>query len=68
MTRAPVASMRRNLAIAIGNSAGAVPPDLLDEDRDPARPSLSAPGVAEAIGWARGRIMDDAQAAADRQR
>jgi epoxyqueuosine reductase len=68
MTRAPVASMRRNLAIAIGNSAGAVPPDLLDEDRDPARPSLSAPGVAEAIGWARGRIMDDAQTAADRQR
>jgi epoxyqueuosine reductase len=59
MTRAPVASMRRNLAVAIGNSAGAVPRDLLDGERDPARPSLDAPGVREAVRWARARLHDE---------
>jgi epoxyqueuosine reductase len=56
MTRAPVQSLRRNLAVAIGNSAGAVPADLLDGTRDPERPSLEDPGVADAVRWARARI------------
>ncbi len=56
MTRAPVASLRRNLAIAIGNSAGQVPDDLLDDAPDDERPTLSAPGVADAIAWARERL------------
>jgi epoxyqueuosine reductase len=56
MTRAPVASLRRNLAIAIGNSAGHVPDDLLEGEPDDARPTLSAPGVADAVAWARERL------------
>ena len=56
MTRAPVASLRRNLAIAIGNSAGVVASDLLDEEPDDDRPSLSAPGVPDAIRWARDKL------------
>jgi len=58
MTRAPVASFRRNLAIAIGNSAGAVGVDLLDDVVDPARPSLQEPGVVEAVRWARARLRE----------
>jgi hypothetical protein len=58
MTRAPVVSMRRNLAIAIGNSAGSVPLDLLDDERDPARPSVDAPAVAEAVRWARACLRE----------
>jgi epoxyqueuosine reductase len=56
MTRAPVQSLRRNLAVAIGNSAGAVPADLLDETCDPERPSLEDPAVADAVRWARARL------------
>jgi len=56
MTRAPVASLRRNLAIAIGNSAGHVPGDLLDDEPDEERRTLSAPGVVDAIAWARERL------------
>jgi epoxyqueuosine reductase len=56
MTRAPVASIRRNLAIAIGNSAGDVAEDLLVDSSDPARPSLREPGVADAVRWARARL------------
>ena len=58
MTRAKVAGMRRNLAVAIGNAAGMVPPDLLDEPgpEDPERPSLGDPGVAAAVAWARARL------------
>ncbi|HXE81233.1 MAG TPA: tRNA epoxyqueuosine(34) reductase QueG [Vicinamibacterales bacterium] len=59
MTRAKVVGLRRNLAIAIGNSAGVVPPDLLDgaENEDPARPSLQDPGVVAAIHWSRRRLQ-----------
>jgi len=56
MTRAPVASLRRNLAIAIGNSAAHVPCDVLEEPGDPDRPSLDTPGVREAVAWARERL------------
>jgi epoxyqueuosine reductase len=58
MTRAKVAGLRRNLAVAIGNAEGAVPADLLDAgDRpDPDRPSLGDPAVASAVQWARRRL------------
>ena len=56
MTRAKVAGIRRNLAVAIGN-AGPLSSGVLDEsdETDSARPSLAAPGVAAAVRWARAR-------------
>jgi epoxyqueuosine reductase len=62
MTRAKVAGMRRNIAVALGNAAGAVPPDVLDAAAgpDPERPSLSDPGVMAAVQWARARITGGA--------
>jgi epoxyqueuosine reductase len=56
MTRATVAALRRNLAIAIGNSAGHLPPGLLDDVADPERASLREAGVTDAIQWARERL------------
>jgi epoxyqueuosine reductase len=57
MTRAKVAGLRRNLAVAIGNAGAAVPADLLEQvdPADPDRPSLDDPGVAAAVRWARTR-------------
>jgi epoxyqueuosine reductase len=57
MTRAKVAGLRRNLAVAIGNAANDMSDGLLaDVDvPDPARPSLTDPGVAAAARWARAR-------------
>ena len=58
MTRTKVSGMRRNIAVALGNAAGEVPADLLDEPQppDPERPSLSDPGVVAAVEWARERL------------
>ena len=56
MTRAEVGAFRRNLAIAIGNAAGVVSADLLDDAPDEARPSLAEPAVVEAVRWARARL------------
>ena len=58
MTRVSTPDLRRNLAIAIGNADGLVPATVLDAgaDGDPARPSLEAPGVIDAIDWARRRL------------
>ncbi len=57
MTRAPVASLRRNIAIAIGNASGRLDAAALaDADvLDPDRPSLQDAGVREAVQWARGQ-------------
>ena len=58
MTRAKVSGMRRNIAVALGNAAGEVPPDVLDDAQapDPERPSLSEPAVTDAVAWARARL------------
>lgn len=64
MTRAKVAGLRRNLAIAAGNAAGSVPEDLLDDAApDPDRPSLADPSVAGAVEWARARLRKRGPAA-----
>ena len=56
MTRAGVVRLRRNLAIAMGNAAGHLPDDALD-DRAPSRgPSLADPVVDECVQWARQRL------------
>ena len=52
MTRAKIAGLRRNIAVAIGNSGDAESIDALDaEDAD--RPSLADALVREHIDWAR---------------
>lgn len=56
MERAGVVRLRRNLAVAIGNAADVVPPDLLDDLDDPDRPSLADPVVRPHVEWARGRL------------
>jgi epoxyqueuosine reductase QueG len=58
MTRASIRSLRRNLALAIGNAAGAIGAEALDhrDEDDVASPSLRAPEVVEAIQWARARL------------
>jgi epoxyqueuosine reductase len=55
MTRAPIASLRRNLATAMGNATDADSRAALDEVADDARPSLAAPVVVEAMAQARAR-------------
>ena len=52
MTRAKIAGLRRNIAVAIGNTGDVEAIDLLDaEDAD--RPSLADALVREHIDWAR---------------
>ena len=55
MTRAPVTSLRRNIAIAIGNADAQLDAAVLADadDVDPERPSLHDAGVREAVQWAR---------------
>jgi epoxyqueuosine reductase len=54
MTRAKLAGLRRNLAVAIGNCGDAEAIDALDaESAD--RPSLGDPLVQEHVDWARAR-------------
>jgi epoxyqueuosine reductase QueG len=57
MTRAPLPSLRRNLAVALGNAADAETRAALDDAPDDARPSLRAPVVDAAM--ARGRRRRD---------
>jgi epoxyqueuosine reductase len=57
MTRAPLSSWRRNLAIALGNAADEETRAALDDTPDAARSSLDAPPVAAAM--ARGRRRRD---------
>ena len=51
MTRAKIAGLRRNIAVAIGNSGDAGAIDALDSDGDD-RPSLADALVREHIDWA----------------
>jgi epoxyqueuosine reductase len=55
MTRAKLAGLRRNLAVAIGNSRD---PEALAALGEPAgsRPSVMDPMVQEHVAWARGQI------------
>lgn len=65
MTRAGAVRLRRNLATALGNAAGHLPPGALDADaRDPDRPSLADPAVAETLAWARRRLAEHGEPAA----
>jgi epoxyqueuosine reductase len=54
MTRAKLVGLRRNLAIAIGNSGDPAALSVLDERSDE-RPSADDPMVQEHIAWARAR-------------
>jgi epoxyqueuosine reductase len=51
MTRAKVAGLRRNLAVAIGNSGDANAIDALTSE-DPGRPSIADALVREHVDWA----------------
>jgi epoxyqueuosine reductase len=55
MTRAKVAGLRRNLAVAVGNSGDAGAIAALDADVAD-RPSLADPVVREHIAWARAQL------------
>jgi epoxyqueuosine reductase len=57
MTRAPLSSLRRNLAVALGNADDAETRSALDDSADAERPSLAAPVVMDAL--ARGRRRRD---------
>ena len=57
MTRAPLTSLRRNLAVALGNAADQETRAALDDAPDGARPSLGAPVVGAAL--TRGRRRRD---------
>jgi epoxyqueuosine reductase len=57
MTRAPLTSLRRNLAVALGNAADHETRAALDDAPDDARPSLGDPVVDAAL--ARGRRRRD---------
>ena len=57
MTRAPLSSLRRNLAVALGNATDDETRAALDDAPDEARPSLRAPVVDAAI--VRGRRRRD---------
>jgi epoxyqueuosine reductase len=58
MERAGVVKLRRNLVVALGNAGDAIPPDAIDGDDDPARPSISVPIVARHVSWARERARE----------
>jgi epoxyqueuosine reductase len=55
MTRAGVARLRRNLAIAMGNAAGRLPREALDA-APAGQASLDDPAVVECVAWARARV------------
>jgi epoxyqueuosine reductase len=55
MTRAKLVGLRRNLAVAIGNSGTLEAVAALQEE-DPDRPSAGDPMVREHVAWAIGRV------------
>jgi epoxyqueuosine reductase len=57
MTRAKVVGLRRNIAVAIGNSRDADAIDALDAD-DTDKPSLNEPLVREHVEWARAQSSE----------
>jgi epoxyqueuosine reductase len=58
MERAGVVRFRRNLAVALANSAAVSSVDI-DGDDDPLRPSIGDPVVAEHVRWARARLTPE---------
>jgi len=63
MERAGIVKLRRNLAVALGNVAGVLPPDAIDGDHDPERPTIRVPVVAAHVAWARQQLGRDEPAA-----
>jgi epoxyqueuosine reductase len=63
MERAGIVKLRRNLAVALGNAAGVLPPDVIDGDHDPERPTIRVPLVAAHVAWARQQLRRDEPAA-----
>jgi epoxyqueuosine reductase QueG len=57
MARAGVRGLRRNLAVAIGNSGDAEARTALDEVDESDAPSLRDPMVREHVGWARTQVQ-----------
>jgi epoxyqueuosine reductase QueG len=57
MTRTKLGGLRRNLAVAIGNSGDAAAIGSLDESTAD-RPSATDPLVREHIAWARSRVSN----------
>jgi epoxyqueuosine reductase len=55
MTRAKLTGLRRNVAVAIGNSGDAAAGAVLEE-RSPDRPSADEPMVQQHVRWARDTI------------
>jgi epoxyqueuosine reductase len=54
MTRARLTGLRRNIAVACGNSGDHGARQVLGEDRRDSSPSLEDPMVQEHVAWARG--------------
>ena len=68
MTRASVTSLRRNLAVALGNSADPAAPSALDSRRaDPEAPSIDDGMVQGHVRWALGRRRTDGDPGASRR-
>jgi epoxyqueuosine reductase len=57
MTRAKIAGLRRNIAVAVGNSGDAEAIDALDSG-GAERPSLADPLVREHVDWARSQSLE----------
>jgi epoxyqueuosine reductase len=57
MTRAKLSGLRRNIAVAIGNTGDESVIAVLDDGSDE-RPSAKDPMVQEHVAWARGRLKD----------
>ena len=63
MTHAPLAQLRRNLALVVGNASDTTARDVLTRPGGGvknAAPSAAAPLVRDAVAWARGRDGSDA--------
>ena len=58
MSRARLPGLRRNVAVALGNSATLAAAAAVAEPESPDSPSRSEPMVAEHVDWARRRLAD----------
>ena len=65
MSRARLTGLRRNVAVALGNSATLAAAVAVAEPESPDSPSCSEPMVAEHVDWARRRLADGTAAPGD---